>query len=95
MQLNIKEDLFRRNTLYFRDFKSEDGKALYIVEPGYIINQYAYTIWRMMDSEITYEELFSCMKDMLPKAQNDSIHNPLNDIIEQFYMRKMILINGE
>lgn len=91
----MKESSFRRNSLYFRDFKSEDDKELYIVEPGYIINKYAYIIWRMMDDEISYEDLFKRLGDILQTESNNSIHNILCNIIEQFYMRKMIYINNQ
>lgn len=51
-----KNTLLQRVKAYYRLFDS-NGETLAIIEPGYIVNKYAYMVWRLLDEEKTLNEL--------------------------------------
>ena len=40
----------------FRQFNSNSGEDLTIVEPGYILNRATYTVWRILEKEMKIRE---------------------------------------
>lgn len=85
----------KRVDAFFKQFNSNDGKNLYIIEPGYVINKYAYSIWRMTDTEIQYEDLCEQLMLRVRGATKDNCELILDDVIEKLYKRQLLLINGE
>lgn len=82
--------ILEKNDLYYREFIAENGKKLIIVEPGYIINQQAFMIWKMMDSPIKFENLLALIQDYFPKIEYFELKKILISVLTNFIKRRMI-----
>jgi len=87
--------ILQRTDAYFKQFENAKGEILYIIEPGYIINNYAYLLWRMMDNEISYEKLIERLACSINGATKEYCEHLLDGMIERLHQRQLILINGE
>lgn len=87
--------LLKRVDAFFKEFESYNGEILYIIEPGYVINKYAYLIWRMMDEEIQFENLSELLVHRIKGATEDYCKSLLAKTIDQLYHRQLLLINGK
>lgn len=85
----------KRVDAFFKEFESHSGEKLYIIEPGYIINKYAYWIWRLMDDEINFERLVVILNHRIKDSTEDYCRNLLNNTIEKLYQRQLLMIDGE
>lgn len=85
----------KRVNAFSKQFRSCDGKELYIIEPGYIVNKYAYSIWLMMDIEIQYEDLSQQLMSRIRGATKEDCERLLDGVIEKLYKRQLLLINGK
>lgn len=85
----------QRTDAFYKQFENDNGEMLYIIEPGYIVNNYAYLLWRMMDNEISYEKLIERLVCSINGATKEYCECLLDGIIERLYKRQLLLINGE
>lgn len=87
--------VLQRVNAFFKKFESDNGEELFIIEPGYILNKYAYLIWRMMDEEIRYEDLLERLFCQINGSTKEYCEKLLNSILEKLYKRQLLLINGK
>lgn len=85
----------QRVDAFFKQFESDNGEMLFIIEPGYIVNKYAYLVWRMMDNEIRYEDLSEQLSHRINGSTKEYCEKLLDGMIEKLYKRQLLLINGK
>lgn len=72
---------------------SKLNTELYIIEPGYILNKDAYKIWRFLDEEIEYDDLFEKIKAIFNIKNNKMLNEKLEKILDSFYERALIKVD--
>lgn len=73
-----------------RKIVTSNGESLYIIEPGYIINESSYFIWEYLKEGKKYEELISYVAAVFNKVSRKSIEDVLIPLLNQFTQRKLI-----
>lgn len=93
--MEIKEStLLQRVEAYYRLFDS-NGETLAIIEPGYIVNKYAYVVWRLLDEEKTLNELLKELCLYIEGADEKDLTGKIIQVIELFYIRSLVKVDGD
>ncbi len=88
-----KNTLLQRVKAYYRLFDS-NGETLAIIEPGYIVNKYAYMVWRLLDEEKTLNELLQELCIYVEGADEKDLVKKISQVIELFYIRSLVRVDG-
>lgn len=99
---NLKGALLKKiDGIDFRQFNSNSGEDLTIVEPGYILNRATYTVWRILEKEMKFEELINLLKTVVYNNTEDELLNfeeilteKVKNIVVGLYNRNLITINN-